>query len=135
MKKELINDEKLLSYLDGTLDEAALLKINHIVKSQPEAEKRLKELRVVHDFLKIKNKLEQPSKNFTDVVLQNLHQSSAKFFFSPRNGLLLLAGILVASGLGLALLSAGSFDQLHTFFNFENVAFKNDLVKIPTSLP
>ncbi len=132
--KEKISNDDLLDYIDGTADARVREKIEQLI-SQPEIADRLKELHLVHGFLQKNNSLLQPSKNFTDKVMGRLHEKSAGFSFSPRNGLILLAGILVASGLAMALLSIGSFDQLHTLFNLESLPLKNDFVKLPTSLP
>jgi len=48
--------------------------------------------------------------------------------------LLLLAGLMVASGLAIIMVSTGSF-QWHIFFNLEQIPFKNNWMKLPTSIP
>lgn len=132
MKFEKISEDDLLNYLDGTANNETRERVERF-SSNPDVASRLNELRAIHDFLAKNNALTLPSKNFTDKVMNRLHEKATGFSFSPRNGMILLAGILVASGLGIALLSMGSFDQLHTFFNLQPLPVKSDLVKLPTS--
>lgn len=134
MKLEKISEDDLLNYIDGTADNETRARVERF-SSDPDISKRMKELRAIHNFLQNGNTLAQPSKNFTDKVMGKLHEKSAGFSFSPRNGLILLAGILVASGLAMALLSVGSFDQLHTLLNLQSLPVKNDFVTLPTSIP
>jgi len=54
-----------------------------------------KELKVIDDVLG-KNKLESPSSNFTHRVMMNLHSMPVASSLSPRNGLLLLGGTVIA---------------------------------------
>lgn len=130
-----ITDDDMLNYLDQEVDAETRLRIEQLLKEDTATAERMKELKIIHGFLLSKSKLDQPSKNFTDKVMSKLHEKPATAFFSPRNGLLLLGGTLVASGLTLVLLSKGTFDQLPTFLNLQAIPLKTDLVKIPTSLP
>lgn len=132
--KERISEDDLLNYMDGTADNETRERVERF-SSNPEIAKRMSELRTIHNFLQKGSALAHPSKNFTDKVMGRLNEKSPGFSFSPRNGLILLAGILVASGLAMALLSVGSFDQLHTLLNLQSLPVKNDFIKLPTSLP
>jgi hypothetical protein len=130
-----VTDDDLLNYLDQELDAETRQRIEHLLKEDTGIAQRMKELKIIHGFLLSRGKLDLPSRNFTDKVMSRLHEKPALAFFSPRNGLLLLGGILVASGLTLMLLSKGTFDQLPTILNLEALPLKTDLVKIPSSLP
>ncbi|GHN03056.1 hypothetical protein WSM22_45450 [Cytophagales bacterium WSM2-2] len=132
---ENITDDELFHLLDGTVSAEERQVLTNKLSQDTLAQKRLKEFEAVHLFLQNQKGLEQPSKNFTDKVMERLHAKPSLTAFSPRNGLILLAGLVVASGLALILLASGSFDQLHTIFNFGDLPVKNDLVKVPTSIP
>jgi hypothetical protein len=130
-----ITDDDLFNLLDNETDEVTRKKIQQLLQEDQNLAGRMRELQLIHSVLSSKNKIEHPSKSFTDKVMGTLHKKSVPFFISPRNGLLLLAGILVASGLTLTLLSSGTFDQLHTLFNIESIPVKTNLIKIPTAFP
>ncbi len=130
-----ITDDQLLNYLDGMGTEIERKGLREVINKNPLAQRRLKELEAVHFFLQSQKGIEQPSKNFTDKVMEGLHAKSAFTFFSPKNGLILLVGLIVASGLAMTLLSTGSFDQWHTMFNFNSLPVKTDVIKIPKSIP
>jgi len=130
-----ITDDQLLNYLDGIGTEIERKSLKEAIAKNPLTQKRLKELETVHFFLQNQKGLEQPSKDFTDKVMEGLHAKPSFTFFSPKNGLILLVGLIVASGLAMTLLSAGSFDQWHTIFNFNSLPVKTDVIKIPKSIP
>jgi hypothetical protein len=130
-----ITDDQLLNFLDGMGTESELKGLREAINKNPSAQKRLRELETVHFFLQNQKGLEQPSKNFTDKVMEGLHTKPSFTFFSPKNGLILFVGLIVASGLAMTLLSAGSFDQLHTIFNFNSLPVKTDVIKIPSAIP
>jgi hypothetical protein len=133
--KNMITDDELLNFLDGMGSEPERKILEKTINENQSAQKRLKELQHIHFFLQNQKGLEQPSKNFTEKVMSGLKTDSSFTFFSPKNGLILLLGLIVASGLALALLSSGTFDQLHTMFNINSIPLKTDVVKIPTSIP
>jgi hypothetical protein len=135
MIMENLTDDQLLNYLDGISSEAEKENIKKLISSRAEIKKRIAELQAVHNFLLKQNKIEQPPKNFTEKVMSGLHARPSFTFLSPRNGFLLLVGLMVASVLSILLLDAGSFDQWHTFFNLEQMPIKNNWVKLPTSIP
>jgi len=131
---ENITDDRLLNFIDGTISEAEREHMKKLINSNTEMKKRVEELQAIHNFLQRQNRIENPSKKFTDKVMSGLHARSAFTFLSPRNGLLLLAGLMVASGLAIIMVSTGSF-QWHIFFNLEQIPFKNNWMKLPTSIP
>lgn len=59
-----------------------------------------------------KNKLEMPSSNFTHRVMMNLHSMPVTTSLSPKNGILLLGGTLVAVMILTLLLTTGMFDAV-----------------------
>lgn len=132
---EKITDDELLSFLDGTGSEDGRKSFEKKISGNQIAQTRLKELEAVHFFLRSQKGIEQPSKNFTEKVMAKLHTKPSFTFFSPKNGLILLAGLLVASGLALMLVSSGAFDQLHTAFNFKSLPVSTDVIKVPKSIP
>ncbi|HEV8515741.1 MAG TPA: hypothetical protein VGQ59_20805 [Cyclobacteriaceae bacterium] len=132
---EKITDDELLNFLDGSGNEVERENVNKLISSNVELKKRVEELQAVHTFLQKQSKIENPSKNFTEKVMSGLHAQPSFTFLSPRNGLLLLIGLMVASGLAMMMVSAGSFDQWNTFFNLDQIPLKNNWVKLPTSIP
>lgn len=137
MERINITDDQLLNYLDGIGTEVERKELKEAINQNPLAQKRLRELESVHLFLQNQKGLQEPSKNFTDKVMEGLHAKPSFTFFSPKNGLILLVGLIVASGLAMTLLSAGSFDQLHTILNLNmnSIPVKTDAIKIPKSIP
>ena len=130
-----ITDDQLLNYLDGIGTEVERRDLKEAINKNPLAQRRLRELESVHFFLQGQKGLLEPSKNFTDKVMEGLNAKPSFTFFSPKNGLILLVGLIVASGLALTLLSVGSFDQWHTMFNLNSLPVKTDAIKIPKSIP
>ncbi|MFN5170209.1 MAG: anti-sigma factor family protein [Cyclobacteriaceae bacterium] len=102
-------DERLWQYLDGLLTPAKKASVEQELQASPELARRLEALRHVTNYLR-SGKLEQPSRTFTGSVMDNLHRKTVTSGLSPRNGLLLLAGILVAVLAVSFLLGQGSYD-------------------------
>ena len=135
MIMENLTDDQLLNFLDGNAAASERDQLNKLIGLNPEIKKRVEELQAVHFFLQKQNKIEQPSKSFTEKVMAGLHRRPSLSLLSPKNGLLLLVGLMVASGLAITLVSSGAFDQWHTFFNLGQIPIKNNVVKLPTSIP
>jgi hypothetical protein len=70
-----------------------------------------KALRLIDERLS-KNKLESPSSNFTHRVMMNLHTLPVASSLSPRNGVLLLCGTILALTILTLLLGGGMFDSV-----------------------
>src|ERR1051325_9811539 len=74
-----------------------------------------KALRLIDETLS-RNKLETPSSNFTHRVMMNLHSMPVASSLSPKNGLLLLGGTMLALTILIVLAGGGMFDSvLDTF--------------------
>ncbi|MEI9918242.1 MAG: hypothetical protein WDO14_05500 [Bacteroidota bacterium] len=69
-----------------------------------------KALRLIDETLR-KNKLEPPSSNFTHRVMMNLHSLPVASSLSPKNGVLLLCGTILALTILTVLVSSGMFDS------------------------
>lgn len=129
-----ITDEELLDFLDGKSSTGDRARIENTMAVNSSVKKRIEELQAVHLFLQTQNTLVHPSKKFTNKVMENLHRQSAAIL-SPKNGMLLLLGILVASGLALALVSTGTFDHWQGTLPFDASSLKNKWIDVPSSLP
>ena len=104
-------DDKLLRYIDGELNANEKQALDEELKHNEALRTRLNQLQTMNQSLR-NSKLEHPSRNFTQLVMSKLdqypmHSSS----FSIRNGILLLAGVLVAIGIASVLVSSGVFDS------------------------
>ncbi len=110
MKISQTQDSTLFEYMDGSLIGVEKENIEHLLKNSPALQARLEELRKL-DMDMRSVKIEQPSKNFTQRVMSKLDQypiRSSNLTF--RNGILLLAGVMVAVGIGSLLMAGGVFD-------------------------
>jgi hypothetical protein len=130
-KISISNDDSLLSYLDGTLSTQESKRIEEQIQQSAELKRRLEELRSIHVFLQNKNALLNPSKNFTQRVLSNLDSFKYPQTISPKNGMLLLGGIVVAVGITLSLVSSGSFDSVSTPLSLNDLPIKKEWIKNP----
>ncbi len=115
------DDNRLLDYLDGKLDGARLHQLKKDLESSAPLQVRLDELRTVHRVL-AHTKLESPSPAFVNRIMQNLNAPSFSSSLSPRNGLLLLTGMLVAACMLAAMISAGVFDQFSGIISLDETA-------------
>jgi hypothetical protein len=126
--------ERLLEYLDGTLSPADKQAMERELAESAELNARLDELRSVTQALQ-QTHLEQPSKNFTQRVMNHLDQYPLRSGLSMRNALFLLAGVMVAVGIGTFLLAAGIFDTPGTIdlnmFAIDNKYIQQTLPSIP----
>lgn len=113
-------DDRLLDYLDGKLEGAGLHQLKQELQSSEILQERLEELRSVHRGLATA-KLESPSPAFVNKVMQNLYAVSFSSPLSPKNGILLLTGVMVAVGILVVMLSAGMFDQITGVISLEQV--------------
>lgn len=74
-------------------------------------------------------RIEQPSANFTQHVMSNLHRASAAALGLPsRNKILMLAGILVTIGIAILLLAGGAFDSV-TAITVDQDIVPNDQIR------
>lgn len=129
-------DEELLRYLDGELDPAQKINLEAEIQNSTLLRKRLEELQSVRSFLMRKVILETPSKNFTQKVMEGLEAQPVRSLFSPRKGLLLLIGVIIASAISLMLLTNGVFDQTSTSLIVDAAPIKNKWIQDPSfSIP
>lgn len=124
-------DDQLLQYLDGILPKKEKNELEELLKANTHLEIRLEELRKVHTILASKARLEQPSKLFTEKVMSNLEHLPIRSTLSPKNGLLLLCGILVAVGVLALLLSLGVFDNMNSLISLDKLPIKNEFIRNP----
>jgi hypothetical protein len=108
-------ETNLQRYLDGP----SLQQFKEELSRSSALQVRLEQLRPVHAFLS-QQSLESPSTNFVDQVMRNLSRKVI-IYPSPKNGLMLLAGVIIASGMLAAVLSAGTFDQLSGLVTVDQV--------------
>ena len=127
-------DDRLLDYLDGTLVAEARIALETLLRQDAAVAGRLEELRLIHTLMGVQ-KLETPSADFTTAVMRRLDERTAVARFSVRNGLLLVAGILLIVGIAAALVSAGVFDGTTTTVNLNQVAPSNRFFNNPYTLP
>ena len=129
-------EEELLRYLDGELDPAQKTILEAEIQGSSLLTTRLEELQFVRSFLVRKATLETPSKNFTLKVMEGLDAHSVRSLFSPRKGILLLIGVIIASALSLMLLTHGVFDQTSTSLILDAAPIKNKWIQDTTfSIP
>jgi anti-sigma factor RsiW len=129
-------EEELLRYLDGDLDAISKANLEAEMLRSTQLKTRLDELQAVRSFLQRKTTLETPSKNFTQKVMEGLEAQPAMSLFSPKKGLLLLVGIIIASGMALVLLTNGVFDQTTTSLLVDTAPLKNKWIQDTTfSIP
>lgn len=129
---EQSKEQELLHYLDGALSPAKASALEKEVAQSAELTARLKELKAVRSFLMSKAKMEIPSRTFTQKVMEGLDTQAQPSVFSPRNGLLLLIGIVIASGLVISLLSLGVFDANPAPITIKPPAVSNDWFTLPS---
>jgi hypothetical protein len=124
-------DNLLQRYLDGLLDEKQSKELEHRVRTSPAWSARLEELRFIHTSLSASARIEIPSKNFTEQVMGRLDSFPVLSGFSPKNGLFLLCGVLVAVGIALMMLQAGFFDSARGMINLDALPLKKEWIRNP----
>jgi hypothetical protein len=131
MNNTVVNvDDKIFQFLDGQLPMQEKEKFEASLKSNEALRLRFSELKLIHDKLK-QAKLESPSLNFTSHVMSKLGTFASPARLSPKNGLMLLLGVGVATMLGVYALSTGWFDQLTGAITFEQFNLPKTVIKQP----
>ncbi len=105
-------DDLLLDFIDGNLTAEKREEVQRALQEQPDLAQRLNELKSAHLAMK-KLTWEEPSRNFTLQVMNRLDEKQTQRV-SVRNGIFLLAGIVVIMTIAVILVSAGVFDQVTT---------------------
>lgn len=106
-------EETLQDYLDGTLEPSRREALEQQLRQDTGLQKRLEELRIADSLLR-QSGIEQPSRNFTSLVMNRLDQYPLRSGLSIRNGILLLAGVLVVTAAAVVLLTTGAFNDTAT---------------------
>ncbi len=93
------------------------------------------ELTAIDRYLK-SVRIEQPSVNFTQHVMNNLHRASAVTLNLPsRNKMLMLAGLLVMAGITILLIAGGAFTSVNTITLDQNLIPNDQIRKYIPSIP
>lgn len=106
---------------------------NEELRKMINPEEENQELNTIDLYLKSVH-IEQPSVNFTQQVMNNLHRASAVTLGLPsRNTMLLLTGILVTIGIAILLIAGGAFNSVTSISIDQNI-IPNDRIReyIPT---
>jgi hypothetical protein len=127
---KISQDDKLFEYMDGGLKGIEKENFEQLLKTSPALQARLEELRKLDADLRT-IKLEQPSKNFTQRVMSRLDQYPVRSNFTLRNGIILLAGVLVAVGIGSLLVASGVFDGSNTIDLNQTIVPVNKYIEKP----
>lgn len=111
MERPLHQDDRLiLDYLDGNLSDVQLKDFKERIGNSTELQQRVDELRTIHTEMVKTQHLDHPSAAFTQKVMANLDAAWQVNTISPKNGILLLIGLLVATGLAVFMLGSGAYD-------------------------
>jgi hypothetical protein len=125
-------EDKLLLMIDGELNSAEMQALEAELKVNDVLRVRYQELRALHSALKAAP-IDQPSKNFTQMVMSKLdHYPRTSSNFSFRS-VLLLAGVLVVVGIAAVLVSSGVFDGASTTINLNEMELSKKYIN--RSLP
>ena len=123
-------DDTLLNYLDGSLKSEEKADIEKLIRESDALRARLDELRIIHLALR-QTKVDQPSRNFTQLVMGKLDGYVERSTFPIRNGIILLAGVLVAVGIVALLVSSGVFDQTQTIVDLNKIDLPKQYIQQP----
>jgi hypothetical protein len=124
-------DDRLLDYLDGKLTDAEITLLKKQLEQSAILQHRLEELRFVHNILSNPSKAELPPE-FTNEVMKNLDKAFiTPGMLSPRNGLMLLCGILIAVGITILFLTTGFFDIFNDPLNLSSLSLPKGIINQP----
>jgi hypothetical protein len=113
----------LLDYLDGRLSEADKKAFELSMQSSPVLRKMVDEQRLLESSLK-SIRLEEPSAAFTQKVMEKIQEAPQTHMLSIRNGIFLLAGMIIVSLIAAYLVRSGFFDSTGTL----NLTNENSLL-------
>jgi hypothetical protein len=122
-----IPDEILLRYLDGDMPVAEQEMLERTLQYDQVLRSRLDALRKADGIMQ-QLTMEEPSRNFTSVVMRRLDEEPLRAGLSIRNGIFLFLGILLIMVIAVLLLSAGVFDQTTTL-NPNDIGIINRYIK------
>lgn len=124
-------DYTLLSYFDNTLSEEAKKKFEIELQNNVSLQEKLKSLKRAENLMQ-GLKPEEPSRNFTHLVMGKINQAPmARASF--RNSFFLLIGIVFTIIVSAVLVSSGVFDSTATF-DLNGLITSNEFIKytLPT---
>lgn len=106
---------------------------NEELRKMIHPDEKNQELNTIDQYLK-SIRIEQPSGNFTQRVMTNLHRTAAiRSSLPSRNKMLMLAGILVAVGVTILLVAGGAFESVNSI-SVDQTLIPNEKIRehIPT---
>lgn len=113
-------DNLLLAYLDGSLSADKIEKVKIGLSTSENLRDRLEVLKLIQSSLQGEVLL-HPSDQFTIKVMSNLHKVPVTSVLTPKNGFILLTGILVAMGIGASLVDTGIFNSLNGMLSLNQI--------------
>ena len=133
MEERIYSDEDILAYLDGKLNPEAQIEFENAVSKSSTLEERVQWLQSVNKLM-LDSSLETAPQGFSKNVMQALDEKATRRF--PRNGLILLLGVLVALTFITLLLSGSNLD-LSVFNQLipQNISLGDTRVDLPTVTP
>jgi len=130
MKVSGDQDDIILQYIDGTLGDEEKKAFEYRLASDVKLKERFRELQAMDQMLMEKG-IDFPSSNFTQKVMANLHQYPIQVGSVMNKTLLLLAGIIVLVGVGVAFVTTGLFDSTQTVIDVNAIEPINQYVDKP----
>jgi hypothetical protein len=126
-------EDKLLEYIDGKLQTSELESFEALLNQDADLSNRLEELRSMNSLMR-QIKIDQPSRNFTDLVMSNLDRKPVRNLLSIRNGIFLIVGVLVTIGIAAYLISIGTFDNTTTVIDLNTIDISKKYInkQLPT---
>jgi hypothetical protein len=124
--------DQIPAYLDGTLGEREKIDFEHVLQSNTALKRQVEEFQEMEAALR-SDKLQQPSRNFTQRVMGNLENYPLQSRSSIFNGLLLLGGVIILVSLCILLSYTGFFDSAQSQIDLNNISMVNKYFK--QSLP
>ena len=125
MKREAL-ENLLQDYLDGNLNEEQTQRIENALAGSETLRNRLEILKIIENSLH-QDELLQPSSQFTQKVMSNLHQVPVAPMMTPRNGLILLVGVLVVIVASASLIDTGIFNALNGLLTFDQLTLPSGI--------
>jgi hypothetical protein len=135
MKLTQAQEERLQEYIDGSMRAEERIKLEEELKDSPALFARFEELNYLDTQLR-SVRIEQPSLNFTQLVMSNLHRaSSAGIGLPSRNRILMLAGVLVTVGIAILLIAGGAFNNVDSITLDQNIIPNDHIRQYIPSIP
>jgi anti-sigma factor RsiW len=113
---------KILGYIDNTLSDGERKSLELELAHDPALHALYQDMKNLHHALD-QLPAEEPSKNFTQVLMNRLHNASVHNRITLRNGIFLLTGVLIAVVMASVLLAAGVFDNATAMLNPNDLEF------------